>query len=826
MPINRILTGVRPKRRILRKRPSAKLHNTTVRDFGGGLNVVDSEQNLTAKFSPIFDNMTTYTDRRVGPRFGYEMWLKTKQGTTSSGTANITITTTITPVPTRRVSITWSGHPFSIASPLKELQHVTISGWTADVGGIPASNFNGTFGVHVVNANVITITVRTTATSAATSAVGGITYTRDTHMCGGVPIECTYFANYVVVWTSCGEIFAVNNLKQAARIWSEEIASAQTNSPIAWGPTDLVAFDMFGKELICSNGLDKPLGLDFSKTYPNFATYQIDPAASSSNTYIPPFDACKAAFRFWNVHDTSGLNDNEHVTDLRICERDTSVVFSDSPGTALDIPAVDVNMSKVAASVELTIRAFATIKDTLLVIMPNATVMMKLGILNSGEQHDPQPIDVLNGFGTAAMRSVVEIGSDVFMVDYNGVPSARLSSVSNAVVPERVSQYIETMIGRHIGRLKKETTRLKLFGFFDTKNKLIHFYLPKYDETDVRLLNNDPFYYDKDMAGTQTLIMRHDAHQLEVGDVIRITGALGFGAIVAGSINGDRTVLGILDENFVLISIGQALPVANDGGGGNSVNIQPLNNETVGYIYHFVPALKMQAWARYKTKNIRFQCGCCTIQGRSFIFDENGHMFRYGSADAPVYGDWYGMYDFITWTSGQTYHAGERVFDNYDGLVYQCIADVTTLAANFRTARAIEPDSWQPYEGEGIEFAWELPWADFGSRQSSKALRFTHIDAVGKAPFTLDIFNDNIYRDAATGLLIPARTMQFVPNDVAAFGAGTQTYGGGRRTREQKLWQVPVHYKLLKTRITGASTRPLAITALSFLYQRGTAVRG
>lgn len=818
MPINRILTGTRPRKRILRKRPSAKLHNSTVRDFGGGLNVVDNEQNLTSKFSPVFDNMTTHTDRRVSPRFGYEMWLKTKQGT-ASAPAPATFDIITTPG-SRWVNISWPGHPFNIAAPLGDIQHITISGVVVSIGGVPAADFNQTHGVKRIDANSFAICVRTTPTSHATTAVN-VTYVRDTHMCGGFPVECTYFNNHVVVWTSCGEIFVVNVAKEATRIWSASIAAAQLLSPIPWGDTDLVAFDVFGKELLCSNGLDKSISIDFTRTFPNIVLYQVDPGNSSSDDKVPTFDACKAAFRYWNIHDSSGIGD--HVVDMRVAAKDTSVVFSDAPSPD---DAVDVNVAKIAASSELTIRAFATIKDTLLVIMPSVTVMMKLGVYDSASNHDPQPIDTLQGFGTSSMRSVIEIGSDVFMVDYNGVPSARLSSVSNAVVPERVSQYIETMIGRHIGRLKKETTRLKLFGFFDTKNKLIHFYLPKFDETDVRLLNADPFYYDKDMASTQSMIMRHDAHQVEVGDIIRIEGATGFGAILASSINGDRTVLGVLDENYILISIGQALPVGNDGGGGNAVYIQPLNNETIGYIYHFVPALKMQAWSRFKTKNIKFTCGCCTIQGRAFVFDEDGHMFRYGSADAPVYGDWYGMYDFLTWVSGQTYHAGERVFDNYDGLVYQCIADVTTTAANFHTARVLEPDSWQPYEGEGIDFAWELPWADFGSRQSSKALRFTHVDAVGKAPFTLDLFNDNIYRDSASGLLIPARSLQFVPNDVAAFGAGTQTYGGGRRTREQKLWQIPVHFKLLKSRISGSSTKPLALTALSFLYQRGTAVRG
>src|SRR4029077_11239733 len=103
-----MLTKLKPLGRPKQPRPTPKLNNTTVRDFGGGLNVVDSEQNLTSKFSPVFDNMITYTDRRVGPRNGYEMWLKLKQGTETNGSATITITTVLG---SKNVTVNWTGHP-------------------------------------------------------------------------------------------------------------------------------------------------------------------------------------------------------------------------------------------------------------------------------------------------------------------------------------------------------------------------------------------------------------------------------------------------------------------------------------------------------------------------------------------------------------------------------------------------------------------------------------------------------------------------------------------------------------------------------------------
>lgn len=805
-------------------RSSPKLNNTTVRDFGGGLNVVDSEQNLTSRFSPVFDNMVTYTDRKVGPRFGYEMWLKLKQGTTTSGSQ--AVTTALTDQ-SRKVIINWTAHPFVAGI---SNQHVTLSGFNTTVGGVTPEMLNRTHGVVFIDANSFSIVVSNSATLTGAGPAATVDWIRDTYMLGGEPIEAKYFSNYILVWTSTGEIFTVDREKNTQRIWSAAIANALPGNPISWTVTEMVALDIFGKELICSNGRDKPLSIDFTRT--DKVLYLVDPGNASSNALVPAFNACKSAFRYFTIHDTEAATYPDHLTNIRIAAKDTSMVYSDAPSPA---DAVDIDMSKITASPEQTVRAFAVIKDALLVITPTATTLMKLGIYTEAGDHDPQPVDTLNGFGSNAPRSVVEIGSDVFMVDFNGVPSARLSTVSNAVVPERVSNYIETMMSKHIGRLLKETMRLHTFGLYDSKNKTVHYYLPKFDASDQRTLTIDPFYFDADMPHNEvtkaSLIMRHDGHQLEQGDTVNISGATGFSTLLASDINGERKVVGVLNENYLLVSIGVDLPTlpqdADAVGGGSAVVITPINKGMIGYAYHYVPAQKQFSWSRFKThKDMIFNCGCQTLEGRTFLFTRDGFMMRYGSQDDPVYGDWVGMYDFVTWTSGQTYTVGQRVFDNVDGLVYICIEDVTTTAASFFDAREAEPDSWEEYKGEPIEFAWELPWADFGNRQVTKSLRFVHIDANGLAKFTLSLFADNIYKDVATGQLMPSRVLDFVPNEAGAFGAGAQTYGAGRRTREQRLWQTPVRFKLLKSRITGSTTASLSISAKSFLYHRGSVVRG
>jgi hypothetical protein len=754
------------------------------------------------------------------------MWLKLKQGVVSSGVANLTITATNQ---SRKLVINWNAHPFTAGA---TLQHVTFTGFSdtpGGISGITADMMNRTHGVIYINANQFAIVVKGEATATGTSGLLTVGFVRDTHMLGGEPVECRYFSNYVILWSSIGEIIAIDRNKIASRLWSSAIAAALVNSPIGWSQTDMVAQDIFGKELCCSNGYDKPLSIDFTRTTGGIVQYVVDPGNSFSNDKVPAFDACKSAFRFFTIHDTQPTTIPTHVTEIRVAAKDTLMVFSDAP-SAQD--AVDIDMSKITASPEQTIRGFAIIKDALLIISPTATSMMKLGIYTDTGNHEPQPIDTLNGFGSNAPRSIVEIGSDVFMVDFNGVPSAKLSGVSNAVVPERVSNYIETMMSKHIGRLRKDTMRLNTFGFYDGKNKFIHYYIPKFDTQDDRWLITDPFYFDSEM-GTDallknTLIVRHDSHQLEEGDYVVVSGATSFSTIDATNINGTRKVVGVINENYVIIGIGQDVPAGVDAsGGGSNVHLHGVNTNMIGYVYHYVPVLKLFAWSRFKTPDgMTFKCGCGTIEGRSFLFTPDGYMMRYGSMDAPVYGDWLNMYDFLSWTSGQTYHANERVYDSVDGLVYKCLSDVTTTAGSFAAARLLEPDSWEEYKGDNVSFQWELPWADFGNRQLTKALRFVHVDANGLGEFNLDIFSDNIYKDASNGKLMPARTLSFVPNEAGAYGAGQQLYGGGHRTREQRLWQMPTKFKLMKARVYGSTNKSLSISGLSFMYQRGSMVRG
>jgi hypothetical protein len=804
----------------LKKRvPTAQLKRTTIRDFGGGLNVIDTELNLTSRYSPIFDNTVRFADGSVAPRFGFAMELKLHQGTVSSGTTPVGTTVT-TALNSKILLINWTAHPFAVGGH----EHITLSGIAAPINGIPITDLNRTHGVRYVTANQIAIVVSTKATSASSPAFAGVAYIRDNHALGGNIVDGFSFSSFLFIVSDIGEIVSVSSTWVVARLWDYTISNALGGAPLPWGPTEIITYDYWAGTTIVDNGVDKPLIIDPTKSV--IIDYLVDPGNSSSNVKIPAFDLCKSAFRYFAVHATEDVDGSTDVrTLLRITSKNTSMVFAGAPSPG---DAVDVDIARIAANMDPTITGLAVIKDTLMVIMPTITVLLRLGtyVTPTGSTtpvHEPTPTDIMPNFGTSAPRSVVEVGNDVFMLDYSGVPSAKLSQQQNTIVPERVSQLVDPMFAAHIGRLTKDTLRKHAFGTFDSKNRCVHIYVPKFDVADIRTLALNPFVVNATFVGTQQIIMFVRDHGLEIGDKLDITGAVSFNGVDAAWLNGRRTVVGILNDDTIVIEIGGTVPVIEaQSGGGASVVIQPVNDETIGYIYHYVPALKINSWSRFK--GMKLNGGCQSVEGRTFFFTDD-KILRYGSIDEPVYGDFFNDYD-KTWAQSTAYSVNDRVRDSVSSSVFVCrVAHTSPGTGTFADARETNSENWSDYEGVPITMSWELPWSDFGMRQDLKAMKHISFDAQGSAQFTVSAFVDNIYRTSDTGALQPARQIVFTGGDSAGFGGGDQPYGAGRRTREQFLWNFPLRSKLLKLRIDTSTTRQLRISAISFTYHKGGLVR-
>ncbi len=228
----------------------------------------------------------------------------------------------------------------------------------------------------------------------------------------------------------------------------------------------------------------------------------------------------------------------------------------------------------------------------------------------------------------------------------------------------------------------------------------------------------------------------------------------------------------------------------------------------------FKEGIKKPAWSRYEGLN--FTSAAASEKGRVF-FAKDTRIYQYGNAIFPnedYSADYIGEYD-SEWATATAYVVGDRVLQDDD--VYVCLVDHTS--DDFDDDLLL--DKWVAYEGEAIEFDWELPWSDIGKRGNKKGMRYIQADTDGSAQFYIDVFVDKFYKNDE-GDYDPAVTMQFVGGSSGGYGNLDQPYGGGRRVGDERPWGLPSDFKIVKLRVHGATKAPLSVFTITLYYLMGT----
>ena len=122
--------------------------------------------------------------------------------------------------------------------------------------------------------------------------------------------------------------------------------------------------------------------------------------------------------------------------------------------------------------------------------------------------------------------------------------------------------------------------------------------------------------------------------------------------------------------------------------------------------------------------------------------------------------------------------------------------------------------------GTAINFDWELPWLDIGTRSRTKELKRLNAETLGTANFTLQIFADRNYKDSL-GAYIPDLSMNMRAGSVTGYGTPSIGYGGGRRISDERLYGFPIRFKIFKMRITGSTKEKLSINSITIFYKQG-----
>lgn len=777
---------------------SSQLEETTVRDFGGGWNVSDSDKALSSRFQPVSDNVVRGTDGHFRVRYGDMLFADMQKGTSVDVALAAFNVTTVNA--SAVLKITKAAHGYASGD------HVTITSFSADVNGLLAANIVGkTFGIVVNDANNFSIYVRGAATSSGTVA-RNIAWTRDTHVLSGRTIYGRYYKNHIIVFTDGGEIAAVDAAGVATRIWSYQIAAALTLPP--WTTCKRVSAEIIRGRLIAVNGAenDKPLAIDDTTV-----NYLVD-ASTLSNGAIPRAEFVIAASQYVVL-----VNTEYGPTMLEIGAKNTVMTCSREVSPS---DAVEVDVGMLTQTIDSTILGASVIRSQVFLGFADRTMLGKLGIYNTSGVtpiHEPDFNDNLAEFGTFSHASIISLGNDLFCAGLNGINSLSISQVGGEYVPATVSDLIHPVMLRHFARLSEDDRRYRTFAVFDNTARAYMLFAPKYSATSDTLTDN-PIYATSTLQQYDLMYVRYPNHALDSGDYIDISGVTDFGALLGSMVNGRRRIRHVVDKSTLVIEVDPYPANTNESFGGNAVVIAPVNDETIGYVYEYNSRLKIRRWTRFR--GMDYDWGTRSQLNRLF-FGKNGKIYVYGDNSNKYSADHIGDYDALSWSNATPYVAGYRVLDSSNNTIYQCLLDhVSAGAGTFAAARLANDALWAEFEGYPISWEMETSWTDFKMRKMNKQIELCGFDTEGSAEFEFSIFTNSIRQDFESLLLAPNRSTVFVGENTPGFGGGDQPFGGGRNTAQEWLHSIPAFGKLFRLRFAGSSIHPLTINAVTLYYHK------
>lgn len=445
-------------------------------------------------------------------------------------------------------------------------------------------------------------------------------------------------------------------------------------------------------------------------------------------------------------------------TTIYVSAKGTSGTF---PGDPIPNDSITIDVGAYAPEGASEIRGIAGFRTNLIVFFRGTSLVVGLGNYNATGVHEPTFPDTLPQYGLLGHRCFAQVEQDLLFAGLNGISSAKRNLFSGLLDSVQMTGLVEPEYRKTLSTLTDDQTLKKCFMLFDP--------------------------------------LSHDM-QLHT-----------FGGRV--------------------------------------------------FVRSSQQKLDYESWSDYTSVN--WSCGCVSFLGRVF-FARGSKIFQQGNASYA--GENYtadDMNDYeVTWAISTNFTAGQIVldpftFDNATHKCYVCRVTHTSGVGTFAADRLANPNNWRLYVGKKISFAMEFPWIEGRNPMSTKILRFLSAATKGTGEFTIEVYVDNLYKDTDGNVLYePALTADFVGNDAQGFGIdegfptaeatsyvlrpdgtfllrsdgskiirladdGEGPFGGGRRSKDPRLYGMPVKFKMIKFRIVGSTRKLLEFINLVFLFAKG-----
>lgn len=273
-----------------------------------------------------------------------------------------------------------------------------------------------------------------------------------------------YFAGYLIVMNTNGELFAIDGNGTPTVIWDATVANHRRAGLTTWGGTDYVTFEEFGGALILGNGVDKPLTvpIDLSVDY-------LADAGTGTNINVPVGKVMAQFSLHLCIADGYTLN---------VSERSAAGTWTGDPGVNF---ANTFDMRSYVVKGDTTIIALIPFKSFLLVMFKECIVPVQFkedATASPKLQLDVSADSVIINYGAISPKVVQDIGDSVLSTDIVGCSSIALSRFTKILAPDRPSRMIDKLLQKNINSLDADTLEKQVFSLYDRKGSSYQLFLP------------------------------------------------------------------------------------------------------------------------------------------------------------------------------------------------------------------------------------------------------------------------------------------------------------------------------------------------------------
>ena len=402
--------------------PQSLLQVSTVRSFEGGLNVTDTDLNMSPKYARVLDNLERNIDGSLSLRPG---------------------------------TVFLAGLPDTTAI----INHIYFNNfiWTVQASG-QISRIDGA-GV------VLQLPINFAAWA-----------NNHAFVVGQVAMDVTdrTFWRCLVAHTSAATgTFAADRAAHPT-FW--------TANPAGSWPTGVtfVDFTIFNNDLIITNGRDKPLIVSGHPLDPNFLVPQflVDKASLTNvNTPIAKYVITHGRFTVF-----AGKSDDP--SSIFISAEDTSgTYFNDpAPNNAVNVdlgPRVSLGSSTITGMVAYRDKLLVTFERGVL------PISLGVFTGTAPQVHTPTDDGFIEEFGCLSHRSLVSVGDDTFFCDNIGVNSITRINFNNTLRPVRASHLIDPLVTAAIQPLSQQQIEQYVFATYDLRNFRYMLFVPVFSGTTI-----------------------------------------------------------------------------------------------------------------------------------------------------------------------------------------------------------------------------------------------------------------------------------------------------------------------------------------------------